>query len=70
MYKKELKHMPYDPLDEKDTENQTVGCRCYNPEICMNNGNVTCAFYSNDGICRTPSIKWKKIYNELKSKKI
>ena len=65
---KDLHVGPHAPLNELDTEEQTYGCRCYNPDICKNNGNDTCAFYSNDGICRTPSLKWKKYYKELKEK--
>ena len=54
-------------LYSKDTENQTYGCRHTNPNICgycyLEN---VCAFASNDGICKHPSAKWKKVYKELK----
>ena len=59
---------PNGPLHEQDSENQTYGCRCFNPDICKNNGNKECAFYSEDHICRTPSKRWKKIYLDLKTK--
>lgn len=55
------------PLNEKDTETQTQGCRANNPDICANNGiDGVCAFASADGICRKPSRAWKKKYNEMK----
>ncbi|MEG9429426.1 MAG: hypothetical protein VZQ61_00630 [Christensenellaceae bacterium] len=66
---KEIK-VPFNaPLNEKDTEFQTYGCRQNNPDICSNNSltNV-CAFVCDDGICRKPSRAWKKKYNELKGK--
>lgn len=55
------------PLNEKDTENQTFGCRQNNPDICASNSipNV-CAFTSEDCICKRPSRAWKRKYNELK----
>ena len=55
------------PLSEHDTEQQTYGCRQKNPDICgycyLDN---VCAFSSDDHICKHPSARWKKIYNELK----
>lgn len=55
------------PLSKDDTEKQTYGCRQSNPDICgycyLDN---ICAFSSKDKICKHPSSKWKKIYNELK----
>lgn len=57
------------PLNKKDTENQTFGCRANNPDICKNNGvNGICAFVNEDCICKQPSRAWKKKYNELKGK--
>lgn len=55
------------PLNEKDTENQTFGCRQNNPDICASNSipNV-CAFTSEDCICKRPSRAWKRKYKELK----
>ena len=56
------------PLNEGDTEQQTIGCRANNPDICANNGIPgVCAFSSEDGICRKPSRAWKKQYNALKN---
>ena len=56
------------PLNEGDTEQQTIGCRANNPDICANNGIPgVCAFSSEDGICRKPSREWKKQYNALKN---
>ena len=58
------------PLNDKDTETQTYGCRANNPNICGNNGLPgICAFASDDGVCHKPSRAWKKKYNELKAKK-
>lgn len=55
------------PLNEGDTEQQTIGCRANNPNICANNGLPgICAFSTDDGICRKPSRAWKKQYNALK----
>lgn len=55
------------PLNEKDTENQTFGCRQNNPDICASNSipNV-CAFTSEDCICKRTSRAWKRKYKELK----
>ena len=67
MNEKELK-IPYNaPLNDKDTETQTYGCRANNPEICANNGMFgVCAFVTDDHVCRKPSRAWKKKYTELK----
>ncbi len=55
------------PLNDKDTETQTYGCRHTNPDICKNNGlQDICAFVSSDCICKQPSKAWKKKYKELK----
>ena len=62
------------PLDEKDTELQTYGCRANNPDICANNPDICannsipgiCAFTSEDRTCKKPSRAWKKKYFELK----
>lgn len=55
------------PLNEKDTETQTYGCRANNPDICANcDAPNICAFVNSDGICKKPSRAWKKKYNELK----
>ena len=58
------------PLNEKDKENQTYGCRANNPDICGNNGlDGVCAFVTDDCICRKPSRAWKKQYQKLLSEK-
>lgn len=54
-------------LTDIDSEKQTYGCRQANPDICgycYIEG--VCAFSSKDHICKHPSVKWKKIYKELK----
>ena len=67
MNKKDLK-IPFNaPLNEKDTELQTYGCRANNPDICANNElEGICAFSSTDCICKKPSRAWKKQYAKLK----
>ena len=56
------------PLNEKDTETQTYGCRQNNPNICKWNGVPdVCAFESADHICKKPSRAWKKQYEKLKN---
>ncbi|WP_134082118.1 hypothetical protein [Thiohalophilus thiocyanatoxydans] len=54
------------PLNDEDTETQTVGCRHTNPNICSKNmmPNV-CAFSREDGICKSPPASWKKQYQKL-----
>ena len=56
------------PLNEKDSETQTYGCRANNPDICANCyiQNV-CAFTSDDHICKKPTNAWKKQYLKLKN---
>ena len=63
---KKLKFDFNDKLNEEDKENQTLGCRQKNPDICSSNGieNI-CAFASLDGICKKPSRAWKKQYEKL-----
>ncbi len=56
------------PLREKDSENQTEGCRANNPDICASNMiPEVCAFCTVDHICKRPSRAWKKQYNKLKT---
>lgn len=54
------------PLKEKDTLEQTVGCRHTNPDIC---GSAyiesVCAFSRSDRMCLRPSRAWKKQYKRL-----
>lgn len=55
------------PLNPQDTEKETYGCRQNNPDICgycYLEG--VCAFVTKDCVCRHPSVKWKKVYKELK----
>lgn len=54
------------PLNQGDTETQTVGCRQNNPSICKYNGlSSVCAFVRKDGICLHPSAKWAAQYRTL-----
>ena len=67
MVDKRYKFSKYDPLNSADSENQTYGCRCYNPDICAGYGSDgICAFYSNDHICKRPPKGWAKTYQEHK----
>lgn len=66
-FPKELRIPIRAKLNASDSEKQTYGCRQANPDICgycYIEG--VCAFSSKDGICKHPSVKWKKIYRELK----
>lgn len=56
------------PLNEKDTPEQTFGCRA-DPDICLyaDMENV-CAFVREDHVCVQPSLKWAKQYYKLKEK--
>ena len=62
-------YVPFNaPLSEKDTAEQTYGCRAKNPDICAHSHVPgICAFVSSDGICRHPSKAWKKQYQKLKT---
>ena len=60
-----LRFKPSDPLNPQDTEKQTLGCRAFNPDICKNNCNDTCAFVREDSLCLTPPQRWDKKYREL-----
>ncbi len=54
------------PLNERDTEMQTYGCRHSNPDICkLKSAPSICAFANDDKICRNPPRSWKKIYVKL-----
>ena len=56
------------PLNRRDTEFQTYGCRRPNPEICKNNCLIdVCAFVREDGVCKSPSNAWAKRYRLLAS---
>ena len=69
--KENVLHIPFSaPLNEKDTESQTYGCRQNNPDICSYNSMPgVCAFTSDDCICKKPSRAWKKKFAELKEKR-
>jgi hypothetical protein len=55
------------PLDPRETELQTVGCRHSTPEICKNNRTEKkCAFVRPDNVCVMPPRDWKKMYLKLK----
>lgn len=54
------------PLGPQDSLQKTLGCRHSNPNICKNNATPgKCAFVRDDGICLTPPMSWKRIYQEL-----
>jgi hypothetical protein len=55
-----------EPLDARDTETQTVGCRLTNPHACGKNAMPTvCAFARADGMCLSPPASWRKQYVQL-----
>ena len=56
------------PLQNGETEKQTVGCRHTNPDACAKHSLPgVCAFVCGDGICREPPKKsWPKQYLKLK----
>ena len=59
------------PLKEGDSENQTVGCRRTNPELCIKNSMAgVCAFVREDGICVSPPTTWAKHFRALKEEKL
>lgn len=64
-------HFKFDaPLNIKDTEEQTYGCRANNPNICRYYMlDDVCAFSSKDSICKKPSRSWKKQYGKLSEEK-
>ena len=63
---KKIIFSPNAPLNPKDTEKQTYGCRQTNPEICrFNSMQDVCAFVQDDNICRHPARGWMKKYQEL-----
>lgn len=55
------------PLQEGETEEKTLGCRHYNPDICAKHSmpNI-CAFVTKDGFCYAPPTSWKKLYKKLR----
>lgn len=70
MYYDKSKHYGFNaPLNALDTPTQTQGCRSNNPNICSRalKDNI-CAFCRADGICKQPSVAWKKQYLKLRGK--
>ncbi len=56
------------PLQEGDSEIQTVGCRHTNPNICSKNSMYEkCAFTSQNNICLNPPSSWRKKFEKLKA---
>jgi len=56
-----------EPIRPGDTENQTVGCRHTNPDICAKNRLPgKCAFVRDDKMCVTPPVSWPTQYRKLK----
>ena len=57
------------PLNPKDTEKQTVGCRHTQPFICAKNRMPKkCAFVNADGMCYAPPMSWPKQFKKLQEK--
>ena len=55
------------PLNPGDTENQTIGCRANNPDICKYAYlDGVCAFVTEDQIYKQPSKAWKKQFEKLR----
>ena len=51
------------PLNEQDTPTQTYGCRHKSPHTCSNSYMPhTCAFVTEDRICRKPPNTWKRVF--------
>ena len=56
----------HEPLLPGDSEQQTIGCRHTNPEICSKNALTTvCAFARADGMCLAPPTSWAKQFRKL-----
>ena len=55
------------PLQNGDSESQTVGCRHTNPDACARRSlRTVCAFVRDDGICREPAKSWPRQYRKLR----
>lgn len=69
--KHELRFKLTNPLNPLDSETQTFGCRHTNPDIC---GSCflegTCAFVTEDNVCRKPSKAWGRCFQKLRSESI
>jgi hypothetical protein len=60
----------HDPLDGRDTPDQTVGCRHTNPDICAKHSiSLVCAFVRADGMCLSPPKSWPKQFKVLLRRK-
>ena len=55
-----------DPLNAGDTENQSLGCRAFQPDYCSDYGSDGCALTNESGFCKCPRKSWKKQYFKLK----
>lgn len=56
------------PLNEGDTDKQTIGCRREHPEFCSKNSlEGICAFVRSDIVCKAPPTSWTKQYLKLKT---
>ena len=54
------------PLLPGDTQDETVGCRHTNPDICGKNCMPdVCAFVREDGMCLSPPATWPKQFRKL-----
>jgi hypothetical protein len=57
----------HEPLEPKDTEKETSGCRHTNPDICAKHSlEKVCAFVRGDGMCTAPPASWPKQFRKLK----
>lgn len=58
----------HEPLDTRDTPEQTVGCRHTNPDICAKHSlPAACAFVRADGVCKAPPKSWPKQFEKLRA---
>ena len=56
----------HEPLEDLDTDQQTVGCRHTNPDICAKHSMASvCAFVRSDGTCLSPPKSWPRQYAKL-----
>ena len=56
----------HEPLEPRDTVEQTVGCRHTNPDICAKHSMpAVCAFVRPDGLCLAPPKSWPKQLRKL-----
>lgn len=60
----------HEPLHEKDTAEQTFGCRHTNPDICAKHSlDNVCAFVREDNLCVSPPASWAKQFQKLANSK-